>query len=50
MMEGKAFPTNSKYQYHVSQWGKHDCSAHNKKNGDNYEYPSLPHFTDKFWL
>ena len=27
----KAFLANLKLQYRLSQWGKHDCSAHNKK-------------------
>ena len=27
--------------------GEHDCSAHNKKNVDYYEYPSVTHFTDE---
>ena len=31
MVEGKAFLANPKHQYHVSQFGEHDCSAHNKK-------------------
>ena len=38
------------HQYRVSQWGEHNCSAHNKKNGDYYEYPSLSHFMDEHWL
>ena len=46
-MERKAFFANPKDQYHVSQYGEHDCSAHKKKNIDYYEYPSLTHFTDK---
>ena len=32
----KAFLTNPKHQYHVSQCGVHDCRANNKKNGDCY--------------
>ena len=47
MVERKTFPANTKHQYYVSQSGEHDCSAHNKKNGDCYEYPSLSHFKDK---
>ena len=47
MVERKSLLTNPKRQYHASQWGEHDCSAHSKKNGDYYEYPSLTHFTDK---
>ena len=43
----KCFSYKSKYQYHVSYWGEHDCSAHNKNDGDYYEYPSLAHFTNK---
>ena len=50
MVERKTFLANPKYQYHVSQCGEHDCSANNKRNGDYYEYPSLPHFTDELWL
>ena len=30
----KAFLTNPKQQYNVSQRGEHDCHANNKKNGD----------------
>ena len=47
MVEGKAFLTNPNRQYHVSQCGEQDCSAHNKENGDYYEYPSLTHFMDE---
>ena len=47
MVERKAFPANPKHPYHVSQGGEHDCSANNKKNGDYYEYLSLPHFADQ---
>ena len=36
--ERKALPVNPKRQCHVSQCGEHDCSAHNIKNGDYYEY------------
>ena len=43
----KAFLTNPRHQYHVSKSEEHDCSAHNKKNGDYYEYSSLTLFTDK---
>ena len=50
MVERKAFLTNLKHQYCVSQWGEQDCSAHNKKNGDCYEYPSLSQFMDELWL
>ena len=47
MMEGKAFLANPKLQYRVSQCGEHYCSAHNEKNGDYYEYPSLFYFVDE---
>ena len=47
MVETKAFVANPKHQYRASQWGEHDCSAHNEKNGDYNEYPSLSHFTDE---
>ena len=43
----KAFLANMKHQYHVSQYGEHDCHANNKKNEDYYEYPSLSQFTDR---
>ena len=43
----KAFPTNPKHQYRVSQCGEHNCSANNKKNEDYYEYPNLSYFTDE---
>ena len=47
MVERKGFPANPKDQYHVSQWGKHDCSAHNEKNRDYFEYPGLFHFMNE---
>ena len=47
MVERKAFLDNPKHQNHVSQWGKHDCGAHKKINGDYYEYPRLSHFMDE---
>ena len=47
MVEIKAFLANPKHQYHVSPCGEDDCSANNKKNGDYYVDPSLPHFTDE---
>ena len=50
MVETKAFLANPKHQCCLSQSGEYDCSANNKKNGDYYEYPSLPHFLDKHWL
>ena len=43
----KAFLGNPKHQYRVSQCGEHDYDANNKNNGDNYEYPRLPYFTDE---
>ena len=46
----KAFLAKPMHQYCVSQWGEHDCSAHNKKNKDYYEYPSLSLFMDKHEL
>ena len=46
-MERKAFLANPKHQDHLSQCREHDCSANNNKNGDYYEYTSLPYFTDK---
>ena len=42
-----AFLANPKHQNRVSECGKHDCSANNKKNRDYYVYPSLSHFTDE---
>ena len=50
MVERKAFLANPKCQYHVSHWGEHECSAHNEKNGDYNEHPSLTHFTDERYL
>ena len=46
MVERKVFLANPRHQYRVSRWEEHDCSAYNKKNGDDYEYPSLSHFMD----
>ena len=43
----KSFSCKSKALISLSQWGEHDCSAHNKKNGYYYEHPSLSHFMDK---
>ena len=43
----KALLANPKHQYRVSQGEKHDCSAHNKDNGDYYDCPSLSYFMDK---
>ena len=47
MVEKKAFLVNPKTQYHVSQCGEHDCSAHNERNEDYKEHPSLSHFTNE---
>ena len=47
MVERNAFIANPKNEYHVSQWGEHDWSAHNKMNGDYYKYLSLSNFIDK---
>ena len=47
MVERKAFRANPKHQYHLSQFGEHYCGAHNEKNRDYIEYPSLSHFTDE---
>ena len=47
MVERKAFLTNPKHQYRVSQCGENDCSANKKKNRDYNEYLSLSHFTDE---
>ena len=47
MRERKASIANPKHQYRVSQGRERDCSAHNKKIGDYYEYPSLIHFTNE---
>ena len=47
MVERKAILANPKHQYRVSQGREHDCSVHNQKNKDYYEYPRLPHFLDE---
>ena len=47
MVEKKAFLTTPDLQYRVSQREEHDCHVNNKKNRDYYEYPNLPHFTNK---
>ena len=47
MVESKAFLANPKHQNHASQRGERDCQAHNKKNEDYYEYPSLSHFMEE---
>ena len=48
MVERRAFLANPRHQHHTSQWGEHDFSANNKKNGDYYKNPSLFDFTDNF--
>ena len=48
MVERKAFLADPKHQHCVSQFGEHDCSAHNKKNEDYFKYPSLTHFMDEY--
>ena len=50
MVERKAFLVNQKHQYRLSQFGKHDYSADNKRNRVFKEYPSLSHFTDELGL
>ena len=47
MVETNAFLTNLNHHYRASQYGEHNCSANNKKNGDYYYYQSLPHFIDE---
>ena len=47
MVENKAFLASPKHQNHVSEREEHDCDAHNKKNIDYYEDPSLSHFTNE---
>ena len=47
MVERKDFVANPKHQYRASQYGDHDCHAHNEKNGDYDEHLSLSHFTDE---
>ena len=47
MVERKALLANPKHQYHASQWGEHDCGAHNKENTDYHEHPSLTYFTEE---
>ena len=42
MVQIKAFLANPKHQYYVSERGELDCSAHNEKNVDFYEYRSQP--------
>ena len=47
MAERKGFLANPKDQYHISQCGVLDCSPHNEKNGDYYEYQRLTHFIEE---
>ena len=47
MVEIKDFLANPKLEYNVSQRRERDCSVHNKRNGDYYEYPSLAHFIEE---
>ena len=47
MLERKAFPVNLNLRHRVSKYGEHDYSAHNKKDGDYYEFASLSHFMDE---
>ena len=47
MVETKAFLAKPKHQYRLSQYGEHGCSAHNSKNADYNEYPSLSHLVDE---
>ena len=47
MEERIAFLANTKDLHRLSQRGEHDYSAHSKKNGGYYVYPSLSHFTDE---
>ena len=42
----KAFLSNPKRQYGVSQCGEHGCCANNKNNGDCYECQCLSHFIE----
>ena len=49
-MEEKGFLAKIKHQYRVSPYGEHDFHAHNEKNGDCYEFPSLSHFMIELWL
>ena len=46
----KAFLTNQKRQYHVSNRGEQNCRANNKRNGVYYKYQSLCQFRDKLSL
>ena len=46
----KAFPTNLKHQYHVSQCGEIDYCTSDRRNGDYNKHQSLTHFTDGRYL
>ena len=46
----KAFLANLEHQYHVSQGGECDISAHSYRKGNYNAYSSLSHFTDKHYL
>ena len=46
----KSFSSKSEETMSCVQWGEHDFSAQNEKNGHCYEYPSLYHFMDELWL
>ena len=50
VVERKAFLAKPKYQYHVSQWRKRDCSPQSQKNGDYYGNRNLSHLMDELWL
>ena len=50
MVERNIFLANLKHQYRVSELGEQDGSAHNIKNEDYYDSPSLSHFMDKHQL
>ena len=43
----KRFSCESKVSISSPYWGEHDCSAHNKMNGNCNEYPGLSYFTDE---
>ena len=43
------FYCKSKASISCIQYGKRDSSANNKRNGDYYEYLTLPHFTDELF-
>ena len=46
----KNFCGKSKLSISCILMKEHDCSAHNKKNGDYYEIPSLSHFTSECYV